>query len=189
MELELKQSSMPYMKCVLQEMKYQEETGETIVPDSYPDIGTIIHTYADAVLRGKDCRNGSITVSGGIKGGILYEPEDHSAPRVLDLYLPFTVKTEHPDLQEEDKSICCVNVRAVDGRMINSRKAMLRVERSCSIHAYSAAKEDLYTLTEKPDTLQVLEQSYLLCVPFAVSEKSFVAHLLSDLHPILTISS
>lgn len=174
MELEFKQSSMPYLKCVLQEMKYQEESGETIVPDSYPDIGSIIHTYADAILRGKDCRNGSITVSGGIKGGILYEPEDHSSPRMLELYLPFTVKAEHPDLRESDQNICHVHVRSVDGRMINSRKAMLRVELSCSICAYTAAEETLYALEEKPDTLQVLEQTYPLCIPLAVAEKSFV---------------
>ena len=144
MELELKKSSMPYLKCVVQNVNYQEETGETIVPDSYPDIGSIVHTYADAIIRGKDCRSGSITVSGGIKGGMVYEPEDHSAPKTLEFYLPFTVKAEHPELSEQAKSICQVHIRSVDGRMINSRKAMLRVDLGCCIRAFEREEEIFY---------------------------------------------
>ena len=174
MELELKQTSMPYLKCIVQEIKNQEETGETIVPDSYPDIGSVVHAYADAIIRGKDCRNGSITVSGGCKGGIIYDPEDHSAPKTLEFYFPFTMKTEHPGLSEQSKSICEIKVRSVDGRMINSRKAMLRVDLGCSIRAFEETQENFFSLSDKPDTLQTLEQTYTLCLPVAVSEKSFV---------------
>ena len=71
MDLKFDKERFSYLKCIMQDVRYQEETGEVIVPDSYPDIQSIICANAEAVIRGKDCREGSITLSGGIKGMII----------------------------------------------------------------------------------------------------------------------
>ena len=174
MELAFQTSRFPFLKRVLQEVRCQEETAETIVPDSYPDIASIVDSYAEPVIRGKDCRDGSITISGGVKGGILYLPEDGSWPRTLDYYIPFTVKFEHPSLTERAQVLCSSRVRSVDGRMINSRKAMLRVGLGCSLTAYEQTEEQLYALQEQPEDLQVKSREYTLQLPLETAEKSFV---------------
>ena len=46
MELAFQQTPLVFMKQICQEVYRQEETGETIVPDSYPDIETIVDAYA-----------------------------------------------------------------------------------------------------------------------------------------------
>ena len=127
MELTFQTSPLHFLRCVVQEVHFQEETSDTIVPDSYPDIASILDCYADPVVRGKECRERSVTITGGLKGGILYQPENESAPRCLELYMPFSVKFDHPDLTECSQVIVSARVRSVDARMINSRKAMLRI--------------------------------------------------------------
>lgn len=174
MELEFNHTRIPYLKRISREVKYQEETCDAIVPDSYPDIGVIVDSYADPVIRGKDCREGSVIVSGGIKGGIIYVPEGQSEPKDLEFYIPFTVKLENQALSEQAKIISSVRIRSVDGKMINSRKAMLRVNLGCEIEAYLPDEMVLYHLQSQPQTLRTQEKSYQIQLPLEVSEKSFV---------------
>lgn len=174
MELEFNHTRIPYLKRITREVKYQEETCDAIVPDSYPDIGVIVDSYADPIIRGKDCREGSVIVSGGIKGGIIYIPEGQSEPKDLEFYIPFTVKLENPALSEQAKIISSVRVRSVDGKMINSRKAMLRVNLGCEMEAFLQDEMVLYHLQSQPQTMRIQEKSYLIQLPMEVSEKSFV---------------
>lgn len=174
MELTFQTNSLSWLRCVLQEVARQEETSETVVPDTYPDMGEIIDAHAAAVLRGKDLRSGSVTVSGGIKGGILYQPEDGSWPRCLELYIPFTVKIECRDLTEESRVLCDVRVTAVDGKIINSRKALLRVNLACAVTAYEQAEQKVYSLTDSPAQLQVKQADYHMELPLETAERSFV---------------
>ena len=173
MELTFQTSPLHFLRCVVQEVHFQEETSDTIVPDSYPDIASILDCYADAVVRGKDCRDKGVTVSGGVKGGILYMPENEDTPRCLDIYMPFSVKFDHPDLTEHSQVIVSARVRAVDAKMINSRKAMLRVGIGCEIIAYEQDIDELYDLTPTNPTLQLKQERYTVELPLEVSEKSF----------------
>lgn len=177
MELNIQNSPLTYLKCVLQEVRRQEETAETVVPDTYPDIAAILDSNACAVIRGKDCRMGSLTISGGVKGGILYRPEDGSWPRCLEFYIPFSLKFENPSLTEQAQVLSDVRVTAVDGRMINSRKALLRVNLSCCITAYERAEETLYALGNVPEFLRLRQMDYAVELPLETAERSF---LISD---------
>lgn len=174
MELELNERSFPYLDRVFQQVLHQEETGETIVPDTYPDISQIVHAYAEPIIRGKDIRDKSIVVSGGVKGGVIYVPDDRSVPRELSFYLPFTAKFDSPVLTEQAQVICSCKICAVDGKIVNSRKAMLRVDLGCSVTAYEQAQSYIYEPVDKPDGLQLREKEYALQMPVELSEKTFM---------------
>lgn len=188
MELTFQTSPLHFLRCVVQEVHFHEETAETIVPDSYPDIASILDCYADPIIREKDCRENSVIVSGGLKGGILYLPENETAPRCLDLYMPFSIKFDHPDLTERSQVIISARVRSVDARMINSRKAMLRVGIGCEITAYEQDKDELYDLKTKDPRLQLKTEQYTVELPLETSEKSFVLNDSLDItgHPSLS---
>ena len=173
MELGFQSQTYHFLRNVVRDTRFQEETAEIIVPDSYPDIAAIADSCADAVLRGKDCRDGSMTVAGGVKGVILYIPEDQTYPRKLEVYIPFTVKFDHPALTASAQVICSVRIRSVDARMINSRKAMLRVNLGCEIHAYEDASDDQYELKEVIPGLEIKEAAYSTILPRETGEKSF----------------
>lgn len=174
MELAFQTSRLSFLKQILREVRCQEETAETIVPDTCPDMAAIIDSWAEPMLRGKDCRDGSVIVSGGIKGGVLYTPEDGSHPRCLDFYIPFTMKLEHAALTEHAQILCVPRIRSVDGRMVNSRKAMLRVNLCCRVTAYEQAEQTLHKLQSKPDAVQVRIAEYPLELPLETAERSFV---------------
>lgn len=174
MELAMKTKPFCYLKRIMREVRRQEETGEVVVPDSYPDISGILCAGADVVIRGKDCRSGGVTISGGIKGTILYQPEGESLPRCLELYLPFSIKVACAELTERSQIVTAVYVRSAEGKMVNSRKALLRVELSCILLALEPWEDTIYTIQERPDTLQTKEGQYSLKLPLETSEKSFV---------------
>lgn len=173
MELSFQSHPYRFLHRVMQEVRFQEETAEIIVPDSYPDIGSIADSCAEAILRGKDCRDGGVTVAGGVRAVVLYMPEDLSYPRNLETYMPFTVKFEHPALSAQTQVLCNIRVRSVDARMINSRKAMVRVNLGCELIAFEDTTDLCYKLDSKDPCLQTKESVYTTIVPLETGEKSF----------------
>lgn len=173
MELTFQTSPLSFLRRTVQEVRYQEETAETIVPDSEPDMAAVTGCHAAVMLRGKDCREGSVILSGGVKALALYTPEDGTEPRCLEFYIPFTMKVENPALTERSQVQCGLTVRSVDGRMINSRKAMVRVSLGCEITAYEPAQEPICTLDSPPEALQLKTAVYPLCLPLETAERSF----------------
>jgi len=174
MELEFKRKNLPYLKQIVREVLYQEELSEIIVPDSLPDVGNIVESFAIPIVRGKESRNGSTTISGGIKGEVIYNPEDLSAPKTLDAYIPFNVKLDHPQLTEESRTLCSVQIRSVDCRILNSRKVLLRVNIACMLLALAHQEEVLFEPQAIPDDLQVKQVEYACKIPVEYAEKSFV---------------
>jgi len=174
MELTFQSSPLRFLRCVMQEVHFQEETSDTIVPDSYPDIAYIAACHADVILRGKDCRDHHVTVAGGIKGSILYVPEGDTQPKSMDVYIPFTMKFEHMELSEQSQIICSMRIRSVDARMVNSRKATLRVGIGCELTAYENAVEELYEFAGTETNIQTKYNQYRVNLPLETGEKSFV---------------
>lgn len=173
MDLNFQRIPLQFLQPVIQEVQIQEETADLIVPDSYPDIATLADSAADIMLRGKDCRDGSIILSGGIRGMILYNPEDLSDPRCLETYLPFSIKIENSALSPQTQVQCCLRVRSVDARMINSRKALLRVNFLCDITAWNTGEECFCELNTEIRDLQVKKATYHLRLPHEYAEKTF----------------
>ena len=80
MELNLRQQSLSYLQPAVITAQNQEETAECIVPDSSPDIERVLETCGMVLLRGKECREGSCTVSGS--GILQHWPLAKSSKRV-----------------------------------------------------------------------------------------------------------
>ncbi len=173
MELEFQNVSCEYLRRTLFETRTQEETVELIVPDSYPDVQSIICAQASAIVRGKECRTGSVSVTGGIRTSAFYAPEDGSQPRVMDAYIPFTVRAEHAMASEKTELVCRCSVISADARMVNSRKILLRVNLLCQIEGFEPHCETLPQAQELPENVQVKSAQYQMLLPAQTAEKSF----------------
>lgn len=182
MELSVQTSPFHFLRCIMQEVHFQEETADVIVPDREPDIAYIAGAFAEVILRGKDHREKSVTVAGGIKGSILYIPEQEQTPRCLELYLPFSVKFEDPALTEQSQTLCSMRVRSVDARMLNSRKAALRVSIGCELTAYEPALEELCQPVAEGTGLQTRYETFRLSLPLETGESSFLLQDRMDLN-------
>ena len=124
MELLFQTRLMRYLAHSLHELRSQEETAEVIVPDSCPDVARAAYACASVIVRGKECRTGSILISGGIRASALCVPEDASGARTLEAYMPFTMRIEHPSVTERTQVFLNAFVRQVDARLVNSRKIL-----------------------------------------------------------------
>lgn len=174
MDLLLQRSPLCFLKSVVRETRNQEETGETVVPDSEPDIGSVADCAAEVYLRGKDVREGSVIIAGGVKGTILYLPEDSVCPRSLECYLPFTIKIEHPSITDRAGVFSELRIRSVDARILNARKALLRVNIGCDVTVFQAAAETLTYLDEPISGLEVRPSVIQLELPLEAAERAFV---------------
>ena len=174
MELLLETKSADFLREVFCVPVSQEETGETIVPDSLPDAGRILQACGSVVLRNKDYRSGSVSISGGIHAGVLYLPEDQGAPRALHLYLPFTVRVEHPAATENTRAAVDLRVSSVDARILNSRKVLVRVGLSGTVTGYEPACQELSVgAPEEAADLQLRTAAYQVVRALEYAEKPF----------------
>lgn len=173
MELRFDSRTMKYLSRVLQEAKCQEETMETIVPDSFPDVDRVLCGNAVVVMRSKECRTGSAVVSGGIRANALYMAEGEKCPRCLEVYLPFTVKVEDAALTESAQVLFCAHARNVDVRMLNSRKLVIRVNLCWQMTAYDTCQQTLCVPENPPESLQLHTVEYPMLLPVETAERSF----------------
>ena len=172
MELVFEAQSIDYLRPVFTKAAAQEQTQELIVPDSYPDCGRIVFTGACAVMRGKEARDGSVVVTGGVRAGLLYVPEDGTEPRALSCYLPYSIRVDDPAATAAMQLQACCHVRSADARLINSRKILVRADVVCLLTGFEQASQEIRTLKDAPSALQTKTAEYRCVLPREFGEKS-----------------
>ncbi len=173
-DLTFQEKKMAYLRRMLCQIAAQEETAETIIPDSMPDVGRIVGCWGVPVLRGKEWRSDGMLASGGITAKVLYVPADDGQPQVLESYLPFTMKWDFPMTDREGKLRVDCRLRSLDARMINSRKILLRANLAAKGEAYLPEEETFYTLQNPPKNVEVDVRHYPMILPVDCCEKSFL---------------
>ena len=96
MELAFEKNAVDHLQKLVCQVVSQEETAETVVPDSLPDVGRIVGCWGVPVVRSKEWRQNGMGVSGGVSAWVLYVPEEGGAPRQVAVYLPLHRKVGIP---------------------------------------------------------------------------------------------
>ena len=174
MELEFQQNMTNYLKKTLSQVQNQEETLETVIPDSMPDAERILGCWGNPVIRSREWRTGGMTLSGGVEARILYDPGEEGTPQLLEVYLPFSISWEQNMGDEEGPMIHDCRIRSMDARIVNSRKILVRANLTAKGEAYSRAQEPVFTLPEEPEDLEVLRERLSLMLPTEIQEKTFL---------------
>lgn len=176
MEARLNKNSIPCHKKIYETCIIREETAESVVPDTQPDIAEIIHAQGLVLLRSKDVEQGRISVSGNINATVLYCPENESGVRKLCLTIPFSASAESAVLNERVKPVVTAKLCCIDARMLNPRKVLLRAEVRIDVKAYEESCIDVYD-TNGADVacdVQVLSSRCRISPVTGVREKTFV---------------
>ena len=97
MELQLTKSVIPCLQTVAREVQTREQTQEVRLSDGMPDIGRVLTSWGQILLRGKQWHGGSAGASGGVMVWVLYAPEDGSDARCVETWLPFQTEWDFPD--------------------------------------------------------------------------------------------
>ena len=126
LKLEFLTETLQYLRPVLRETKTGEESAETIIPDSIPDVSEVLSASGMAFLRGRELSEGRAAVAAGISASVLVQPEGQSAPEVIEQYLPISFSFENSLIRPDLKSRVQVTLQRVEGHLVNPRKLLIR---------------------------------------------------------------
>ncbi|MGE4275800.1 MAG: SPOCS domain-containing protein [Lawsonibacter sp.] len=175
MELEFDRNTMIYYETVANMTVCQEETLESIVPDACPDILRIVDVCGQAILTSKQAKERTAVVSGMVRAYILYQPENSSGLRRMEVGIPFTCQVDAPNLTEQGTVLARPRLRRAEARALNPRKVLLRVDLAVDITACQPMQRSVCcgVLNEETNAIcqrQFNGETYQL---FSVQEKPF----------------
>lgn len=171
MEVKLSKANISYYYKALGIEFSREETAENIVPDTLPDVAEIVDADGMAILRGKDFSEGRISVSGMIFGYIIYRSEEGQLRR-MPVQLPFSAHWDNASISQSCRSAVKLSISSFEGRIINSRKLLLRAEVSIAADIYQAVSCE-YTDGVEDSQLELLNESITFSHVSAVGERTF----------------
>ena len=71
--MELNQTSISYYDKRLARISTCTETTDSIVPDTFPDIGRVVCAYGTAAVKDQTPQSGRLLISGAVQVTVLYE--------------------------------------------------------------------------------------------------------------------
>jgi len=173
MEVQFNKTACPYLRRAVCQIQNQEQTQEVRLSDAMPDIGSVLGSWGQVLIRGKEWRSGSMGVSGGVMAWVLYAPEDGSQPRSIETWIPFQFTWDLPETQR-DGAICVTPmVKAVDARSTSARKLMVRANISMLGEALEPVEADVFNPDGLDADIQLLTKSYPMELAQEAGEKLF----------------
>lgn len=174
MEMQFDKTVCRCLKHAVREVQNQEQTQEVKLPDSYPDIGSVISAWGQVILRGKEWRSDGMSASGGVMTWILYAPEDGTQPQCIETWLPFQMKWDFPETEREGSIILQPLLRSVDARTISARKMMVRANVAIMGEAMEPWEVTSYQPPQETDHVELLRQTYPVRLHIQSGEKAFL---------------
>lgn len=171
MELQFEKTVVPCLRTVVREMQAQELTQEVRLMDGMPDIGKVLASWGQILIRGKQWHNGMAGVNGGIMVWVLYLPEEGNEPQSVETWIPFQCKWDVSNATR-DGNICIEPfLRGVDARSLSARKLMVRAGMGVLGEATVPSEAEFYTPGDLSEDVQLLRNTYAVQLPVEAGEK------------------
>lgn len=174
MELQFNKSRVRYLTDAAGDVRNTELTHEGKLPDGMPDIGRVLTSWGQVVIRSKEWNRDEIIVTGGLMVWTLYVPEDGTEVRSVENWIPFQLKWEIPSDAREGIIRVAPMVRFVDSRGISARKIMIRAGIAAMGQAFSPADCEVSIAGEVPEDVEVLTRVYPVKIPAEAGERAFL---------------
>lgn len=174
MELQFTDNACRYLNAAVRDVRSTELTQEVRLSDGMPDIGRVIASWGQVILRSKEWQGDQVSVTGGIMVWILYAPEDSTPPRSIETWIPFQLKWEPENVPREGNVLISPLLRFVDSRGISARKMMVRAGVCALCEAMSSMEANVFQPAELPEDIQILQNTYPVRLPVEAGEKTFL---------------
>lgn len=145
MDLGLQYEELKYYSCVLDTVTRREETQETIVSDSMPDIGTVVTATATPLLRSCRTSDGSVTCEGEVSATVIYESEEVGRVFAIPVHVPFHCTAEAGEVTSECRMNVLPKLLGVEVKVMNPRKVLVQAELAVHFLAF-AEKQTRYSV-------------------------------------------
>lgn len=174
MQLQFSKKALRCLGCAVREVRNTEVTQEIRLSDGMPDIGRILTSWGQIMVRSKQWQSGVIELSGGVKVWVLYAPEDGTEPRVTESWIPFQLKWDAQQVEREGPARMMPLLRFVDSRGTSARKMMLRAGVGVLAQGFYPMEAEISVPEDIPEDVQVLQNTYPVRYPVDAGEKIFV---------------
>lgn len=174
MELQFERKPCPYLRCTVWETREQEQTQEVRLPEGMPDIGNILGAWGQAMMRSKEWNSDNVMATGGVMAWVLYAPADGSDPKVVEVWLPMSLKWNISGDGKMGSMRCQWLLKGVDGRVLSARKLMVRANVSVHAEVLVPWEEELTIATQVPEDVQLLSNTYPARLMTEAGEKAFL---------------
>lgn len=171
MKLQWKSSPLDCLAPALQQIQQRELTQELKLPEEMPDVGRVLGAWGQGMVRSKQWQSDTVGCSGGVMVWVLYAPEDGTAPRVLDGWVPFQMTWDLPEGTKEGSLRIDCMVRFADARSVSPRKLMLRLGVAVSAEAFSPTTCQVCQPGEVPPEVELLKNTYPMTLSREAGEK------------------
>lgn len=174
MEVQFGKTMLSCLDMPVREIRCGEQTQEIRVPEGMPDIGRVLASWGQPILRGKEWSRDEISFSGGMMVWVMYAPEDGTQERILETWVPFQMHWDLPeDTPEGSIRLRCLP-RFVDGRSVSPRKIMVRCGMSVMTEVFTSKTVDVFSPEEAPNEVELLRNTYPIRLPIESGEKTFL---------------
>lgn len=163
-----------YLSAPVQEVQDMEQTQELRISDGMPDIGRVLASWGQALLRGKQWETDAVSLTTGVMAWVLYEPEEGGQPQVVESWIPMQLQWELPEEATEGKMLCQLFLRFVDARCLSARKLSIRAGVSALMQALTPAQAELWQPEQAENDIQLLTATYPMLLPVEAGEKAFL---------------
>ena len=173
MELQFEKKNLSCLRCLADPVLSREETGEIRLPEDLPDAASVVATWGQVILRGKEWRTGGMSTSCGVTVWVLYSSEETGEMYCVDTYLPFQFKTDFPDPGRDGQICAWGSLDSMDARVVSARKIMVRANMTLSCRAWVQEKISCPQAGEVPDDVQLKENTYPVTLCREAGEQNF----------------
>ena len=175
MELTLNQAAIDCYDKVFSQTVRKEESQDSVVPDTLPDIGEILCTSGNVLIRSKDVGEGRVRIEANIPVKVAYAPEEGEGTYCLEVNIPLYVSMEDDAIPEKCLCVAELRLAGLETRILNPRKISVRAETLFSVGCYAAGQIAFAGAPEQAgEDVNVLEQTVTVTPACAVTEKTFV---------------
>lgn len=175
MEIQFESATISCWRNVLHKAQNQELTQELKLPEGMPDVGKIVTTRGQLIIRSKQWESDCLSVSGGVMAWVMYLPDTGGALQCLETWLPFQMRWDTESKLPDGQISILPHICSMDARAISSGRMMLRVSISVLLDAMVSDVATIYTLPQNmPEDVQTLQETYPMLIPKDSAEKSFL---------------
>lgn len=172
MDAKLKLEFLDRWNICFQKTMHKEESQDCVVPDTLPDIDQIISTRGILLIRSKDIGSGRLKLEGNIPTKVLFCDESGGL-HCIELNIPVYLSAENENLDENNILMADMRLTALETRLLNPRKVLVRAEISADIVCYNKAQLAYASDVEENEHIHVRKKTARAGFISALAEKTF----------------
>ena len=157
--IEAQRENLSINKLIAEKKEIIFAEGDMIVPDSKPDILNTICTSGVVSIYKKEAQEEKIRLDGAINTYIMYMPDGtEDTVRGLNTSIDFSENLNVPNCKDGMNVISDVNIKSIEGKVINGRKIGIKATLEVSLKIYM--NEDVEVINEIRDesNTQILKE-------------------------------